>query len=155
MSWRLDELRALADVQFGKGVGEILFPNRTVVKKSAKTGRTRYAFVDGELVASVRTSDGHLTLTARGAKTAYSSGKLVSYVVVNKEGEVACLQGKDIPARSVVEVGDILAGDEVVVVGSKGVIGIGRALLSGEEMLRFDKGVAVKVRKHIDEEAPP
>ncbi len=156
MSWRLDELRGLANFQYGFGVGEILFPEKTEIKRSGKTGRTRYAFLGGKLLASVRTSDGRLVLTLEGAKEVAKSKKLASYVVVDEIGEKYCRQGRNLMAKYVVKAGDVLAGDEVVVLNEKGeVVAIGKAVLSSEEMLIFDKGIAVKVRKGVDEEASP
>ena len=51
--------------------------------------------------------------------------------------------------KHVVDAGEeIRPGDEVIVLYSKReVLGVGRALLNLEEMLAFDVGVAVKIRR--------
>jgi len=62
------------------------------------------------------------------------------------------VQGKNAMAKHVVEAGScIRPGDEVVVLDSKkGVLGVGRALLNMEEMLAFQTGVAVRIRRGRD-----
>jgi 7-cyano-7-deazaguanine tRNA-ribosyltransferase len=57
-------------------------------------------------------------------------------------------------AKHVVDAGDdIRPGDEVIVLDSKnGVVAVGRALLTGEEMLAYGTGVAVKTRRGRDKD---
>jgi predicted RNA-binding protein (TIGR00451 family) len=57
--------------------------------------------------------------------------------------------GSDVFAVHVVETDDeIRAKDEVIVIDeSRKVLAVGRALLSGEEMKAFKRGVAVKTRR--------
>ena len=58
-------------------------------------------------------------------------------------------EGSDVFAKHVVEANEeIRPMEEVIVLNSHNeVIAVGRAVLSGDEMLEFRKGVAVKVRR--------
>ncbi|MCK5403375.1 pseudouridine synthase, partial [Candidatus Bathyarchaeota archaeon] len=50
--------------------------------------------------------------------------------------------------------GKIRPGEEVVVINNKNIVlAVGKALLSGDEMLAFNRGVAVKVRRGIEKQS--
>jgi uncharacterized protein with predicted RNA binding PUA domain len=57
-------------------------------------------------------------------------------------------EGRSVFAKHVVEVDErIRAGDEVIVVNEEDeILGTGKAILSGDEMLLFERGIAVKIR---------
>jgi predicted RNA-binding protein (TIGR00451 family) len=61
--------------------------------------------------------------------------------------------GGDVFAKHVVRAGENLRPGEEVIVASEdaGLIGVGRTLLSGREIGGFKRGVAVKVRKGVEE----
>jgi len=65
--WMLKRAKTIADFQFGPGAGEALFSTDTAFSLS-KTGRLRYLFSGEERIATVRASDGLLTLSMLGAK---------------------------------------------------------------------------------------
>lgn len=140
----------IADYQFGPGCGAALFPEGVTITYSRKTGRIRHIYLDGVLLASLRPTDGLFTLTIAGA------GRLVSKVdapvftvTVTDEAAEFVAQGRNVFAKHVVDAADaIRPGDEVVVLDSKRqVLAVGRALLNRVEMLAFNVGVAVKVRR--------
>jgi predicted RNA-binding protein (TIGR00451 family) len=64
-------------------------------------------------------------------------------------------EGGDVFAKHVVKAdNDIRPKDEVIVVDERGeVLAVGRAVLSGEEMIAFMRGVAVKARRGCVEES--
>jgi len=59
--------------------------------------------------------------------------------------------GRTVFAKHVVKCDvEIRPGEEVVVVDSqRGVVAVGRAILTGEEMLVFQRGVAVRIRRGV------
>ena len=149
----LRRVRGVAEYQLGPGSGDALFPDGVSMERSRRTGKVRFVRLGGVLIASLRPTDGLLTLTIAGAE------RLVSGVnppgcAVTVLDEVAefVSAGKNVFAKHVVEAGDgIRPGDEVVVLNSKKrVLAVGRALLTGEEMHAFGVGVAVKTRRGRD-----
>jgi uncharacterized protein with predicted RNA binding PUA domain len=71
------------------------------------------------------------------------------YVVVVDEVVEFIEKGKNLFAKHVLEAGPgIKPGDEVIVRDIRGkVVAVGKAVLTSEEMKRFKKGQAVKVRR--------
>ncbi|MDH5439513.1 MAG: pseudouridine synthase [Candidatus Bathyarchaeota archaeon] len=149
-AYLLRKVRCVADYQFGKGAGEKLFPSDIVFVLSRRTGRVRLIYLNDELLATVRPTDGLLTLTVEGAErliAAECSKNLL--VVVEDDVSPFIERGRSVFAKHVVFASEeIRPGEEVIVVNSKSkVLAVGRAKLSGREMKFFDRGVAVQVRR--------
>lgn len=143
----LTRIRSVADYQFGRGVGHVLFPEGVNVAFSRRTGRIRYVFLNGERLVTMRPTDGLFSLSIAGAKRVAGAAKCS--VMVRDDVSKFIAGGGDVFAVHVVGADDeIRARDEVVVVEGRGkVLAVGRAVLSGEEMRAFKRGVAVKVRR--------
>lgn len=145
-----DRLVAVADYQFGTGAGEALFNGDLQITKSKKTGRIRYVYVDDELIASIRTSDGFIIPSWKGASLLHSS---LDYprcrVVVDEESEPFAREGKNIFAKFVIECDkNIRANDEVLIVNEDDeLLATGKSLLCSEEILDFNYGQAIKTRR--------
>jgi conserved protein with predicted RNA binding PUA domain len=150
----LRRIRSTADYQFGQGVGEKLFPNDVEIQFSRATGRIRYVNLHGERLATLRPTDGLLSLSVAAAK--FLTDNLASvvhcFVMVRQDVAKYIAEGGDVFAVHVVYVDDeVHAKDEVIVVDEgKRVLAVGRALLSSAEMKAFKTGVAVKVRHGSD-----
>ncbi len=85
-----------------------------------------------------------------GGKRLRESLEFPAYrVMVGEESEVYVRGGKNAFAKFVVEVDpDIRPKDEVMVVGENDcLLAVGRAKMSADAMLEFNRGVAVKVRE--------
>jgi predicted RNA-binding protein (TIGR00451 family) len=152
----LKRIRAVADYQFGKGVGAELFPERARILFSKRTGRIRYVYLDDKRLATLRPTDGYFSLSIRGARrVAEHAPQAACFVTVQKEVSRFIVGGGDVFAAHVLEAdAEIRAKDEVVVVDSGGnVLAVGRAALCGEEMASFKRGIAVKVRRGTAEES--
>lgn len=143
----VDQLRARARFQFGEG-GERLLDN-TKLEISSNTGRVRRIRKNGEIVATVRPYDGFIIPTELGAKILHQSIKGMRVVV--RDAEDFILQGNSVMAKFVADADpEIRPNDEVLVVDRKDrLLGAGQALLNHEEMLAFDRGIAVKVRTNF------
>jgi predicted RNA-binding protein (TIGR00451 family) len=74
-------------------------------------------------------------------------------VTVKREVEKFIAEGRDLFAKHVTKADpELRAGEEVIVVsGSGNILAVGKALLTGEEMLGFKRGIAVKTRRGVDE----
>lgn len=146
----LIRVRAVADYQFGKGVGETLFPDDIEAVKSRKTGKVKAIYEKGILLATLKPSDGYLALAIEGAKRLKVALKFPSYrVAVLDEVVDVIKEGRNVFAKHVILADpNIRPGEEVLVTNPRDeIIAVGRAVLNGEEMKRFKIGLAVKVRK--------
>jgi uncharacterized protein with predicted RNA binding PUA domain len=152
----LMRVRSVADYQFGKGVGIKLFPDGVKISFSKATGRIRYVNLGGERLATLRPTDGLLSISVSAARfLAENSRSARCFVTVRGDVAKFIAEGGDVFAVHVVKVDDaVRAKDEVVVVdGDNRVLAVGRALLSGLEMRAFKTGVAVKVRHGCTKES--
>jgi len=150
----LIKLRSLANYQFGNRIGEIFFPDSITVTHSKRTGRIRDIYYRGELIAIYRPRDGLISLSLAGAKRLLKNVKnLPSIVVIEGDAEKFVRKGKTVFAKHVVNADpEIRPKDEIFVVNKKReLLAVGRASLSGEEMMYFKKGMAVRVRKGVDQ----
>lgn len=155
MEGDLRKIRGIADYQLGKGVGASLFPDRVEISYSRNTGRIRYVYLDGKRLATLRPTDGLLSLSILGAKRIAENARFATcFVRVRDDVAEPIVEGGDVFAVHVVEVDDdIRAKDEIIVVDSKNrVLAVGRAVLSSHEMKAFKRGVAVKTRRGNTEE---
>jgi len=151
----LARIRSVTDYQFGKGVGKSLFPENVQISYSRNTGRIRHIYLDGERLATMRPTDGLLSLSTAGAKRIVEKAHSAKcFVTVRDDIAIFIREGGDVFAVHVSEADDeIRAKGEVIVVdGSNRVLAVGRALLSADEMKAFKRGVAVKVRRGCAEE---
>jgi len=152
-SWRdLVKLRGIASFQFGKNVGDALFPDLVNVVRSSKTKRIRLIYYKNELLATLRPTNGYLGLSLAGARRILRKFKNhPSIVMVQSDVSSFIKKGRNVFAKHVVKVDDeIRPQDEVIIVDQKGhLLAVGRAMLSGEEMRSFKSGIAVKVRRGL------
>jgi len=144
----LERMRTIADYQFGKGVGAVLFPDSSRFILS-RTGRVRQ-IVDGDKrIATVRANDGFLILSVYGGqklKEALSYPK--KRVMVNDDAAPFVAKGKTAFAKHVIECDpELRALEEIIVVDKDdNLLATGQAMLSAPEMKAFKKGIAVSVR---------
>jgi len=130
----LATVRAIADYQFGRGVGEQLIPDRARVK----SGRSGFRiFADREQIAS-STRYGTIAPTLAGA--------------ANMPPDIYRVEIDNfLPKGSILAPGVVSADpqirpmDEVIVEGAMA-FGVGRAMMSGREMVESSRGVAVDPR---------
>lgn len=145
----LQRIRCIADYQYGQGVGSLLFPENVEIQYSPATGRIRYINLNGERIATLRPTDGLLSISINAAKFIKKNvPNARCFVTVCSDVAKFIAEGGDVFAVHVVKVDeDICSKDEVIVLNEADeVIAVGRALLSSLEMLSFKTGVAVKVR---------
>lgn len=119
----------------------------------SSTGRVRQILFNGERLATLRAQDGRLTLSIAGGRRLQRALPFPLFRVVVKEEVAAFIaEGRSTFARHVIGADpSIRAGDEVLVVdGKDDLIATGSAVLSGEEVMKFNYGVAVKVREGRD-----
>ncbi len=150
----LQRIRSIADYQFGRGAGEMLFPDNVDISFSRGTGRIRHIYLRDQLLATLRPTDGMFSLTITGARRLVQISPPRLWVKVTDEAAVFIIEGKSVFAKHVVDCDEqIRPEEEVIVVNSDcKVLAVGRATLTGEEMKKFGRGVAVRVRHGAAEE---
>jgi 7-cyano-7-deazaguanine tRNA-ribosyltransferase len=149
--WKvLRKLNAIADYQFGRGVGKALLRGEIRIQRSRKTGRVRYIYDTNGLIATLRPKDGFLALTPGGATKLVSGMKRPPHVVRVQDDVAEFISaGRSVFAKHVIQADKrIRPKDEVLVLSQSGnLLAVGRAVLSGVEMPLFKLGIAVSVRK--------
>ncbi|HDZ35337.1 MAG TPA: RNA-binding protein, partial [Thermococcus sp.] len=130
-----ENIRKVFDFYFGAGAGEAVLPEDGQVKGS----KMLRLFVGNQQTGTFK--DGVVSVTPFGMQRIYDS--LNAYwVKIDFD-----LRG-DVFAIGVDEADPAIRPDDIVGIVRDGqVVGVGKAVLSGEEMVRSKKGVAVKVRK--------
>jgi len=146
---QLDKIRGIADYQFGKNVGEKLFPENVTFELSKRTGRIRFINLNGERIATLRPTDGLFSLSIKAAKHLVENIPTAKgFVMLQNTVSKYIAEGGDAFAVHIVQVDDeIHAKDEVVIIDEdRQLLAVGRAILSAPEIRAFKTGVAVKVR---------
>ena len=135
-------VRAVADYQFGPGAGDDLFDDLRV--RGSHPGLQAHDD-DGEQLAVVTRNYGTLAFTLAGARRWVESDVPTKRVAIDD-----FVPHGSVLAPGVVDADEtIRVGDEVVIEGPSA-FGVGRAGMSGPEMVRSTRGIASEVR-HVEE----
>lgn len=154
MNKKLSTVRIMADYQFGKGCGEKLFPEDVSFLLS-RTGRIRQILYNNERIATVRASDGVLTLSIKGADTVHRYiSKPKQRVTMCEEAVPFVSAGKTAFAKHVIDIDpELRAGEEVLVVDeSDNLLATGQLILSPEEIHSIERGSAVDIRTGVQQQ---
>lgn len=145
-------ISAVSDVQFGRNASKALLDGEIKIIKSKKTGKIRNVYCRGKHVLSMRASDGLFTLKIDGGKVLHKFFRYPKLrVVIHSDAVPFVREGKSVFARFVKDCDpELRPFDECLVVDEQDtLLAVGKVLLSREEMLSFQSGVAVKTREHI------
>lgn len=151
-NFEIRQLRVIADFQFGSGSGTALFSDNIKIERSRATRRIRFIYLEGQRICSFRVRDGYLVPSLFGAKKLNEKGCGLK-VTVHPDAEPFVRNGKSLFAKHVLEADEGIAiKEEVILVTKTGYfLGIGTAKLSTQLMKEMKRGVAVDVRKGIDQ----
>ncbi|NHI83642.1 MAG: tRNA guanosine(15) transglycosylase TgtA [Candidatus Thorarchaeota archaeon] len=145
-SWQHRRLRAILAYQWNLQLDSM---NDFEIVISKGTGKIRHIRSDNEILFTVIPQSGLLAPTFRGGEVLLKAGLDQSYRVCMSVDAVEFVEeGKSALAKFVLKANDsLLSGEEVLLMNPDGqLIGVGRAVLNGPEMLAFDRGVAVATR---------
>ncbi|MBN1330523.1 MAG: pseudouridine synthase [Candidatus Heimdallarchaeota archaeon] len=151
-NWTLRQLKSVAQYQFGNEFDNVLAPDTILVTFSKNTNKIREILLDDKRLATLRATDGLYSLGLEGARRIIHYTKSPKRrVIIQSDVSEFIANGRNVFAKHVVNVDPkILPEDEVVIVNEQDeLLAVGRAQLSAEYMLAFQKGVAVKVRHGI------
>ena len=148
----LDRVRYIIDMQFGKGVSDILLDGEVKIVKSKSTGKIRNVYLNGKHILSMRAQDGLFTLKVDGGRilhTYYASPRF--RVIVENNVSDYIKNGRNVFSKFVVDCDSNLRPfDECLIVSEDdNFLGVGRCLLNRDEMLSFNYGIAVKTREGV------
>lgn len=131
-------LRSIALYQFGK-TGEVLIPEKVEVR-----GRfNKRIFHKNEQIATLQKETGLFSLNLAGGRILAENSR--NCIEIDFQ-----LKTNTLFAPGVVSADkNIIPRDEVVILRDGEVVGVGKSILSGEEMLTASKGVAVRIRHRI------
>ncbi|MHA1653581.1 MAG: tRNA guanosine(15) transglycosylase TgtA, partial [Candidatus Thorarchaeota archaeon] len=144
--WKVRKLRAIFAYQW-----ELPSVDLTGVRieLSRSTGKIRHLKSDDTVLFTVVPTTGLLTPTVHGGEMLMQMRVSSRFVVkMHDEAVPFVREGRSALAKFVVDASpELRAGEEVVVQDTNGeLLAVGKALLSGPEMLAFDRGVAVSIR---------
>ncbi|MEM1677285.1 MAG: PUA domain-containing protein [Nitrososphaerota archaeon] len=148
-------VRKIADYQFGRGVGEKLFPEGCVVVRSKKTGRPKYIYLDGKILATVRSSDGFMALTIHGGLRLSEILDYPKFRIVVYEKYVERILEMEIVRSRWVKIIDseIVPNDEVMVCCQEGeLVAVGKAIVSAQTISSSNNIVVAKIRHKVEKE---
>jgi uncharacterized protein with predicted RNA binding PUA domain len=143
------KLRQTIDALFGKGVSRYL-PKDVEIIFSKKNGRIRTVYHQKKLLCTLRI-DGGLAITPYFAQLLLKSKKFKENCLeINKDAEPFVREGRSVFCKHVTWCGkNIQITSDTPVLFQNKVIAVGRAVLSSEMIIDFERGVAVKVRDSL------
>ncbi|MHA1772121.1 MAG: tRNA guanosine(15) transglycosylase TgtA [Candidatus Thorarchaeota archaeon] len=145
--WTRRKLRAVMAYQWN--VNHSLLPEDIRIEVSKGTGKIRYVKQGEEVLFTMVPTTGLLAPTVAGGVLLEKMEIPTRYRVKMHSDAVEFIRaGKSALAKFVIEADpELRSGEEVLVQDPDGdLIAVGRAVLNGPEMLRFQRGVAVNIR---------
>jgi 7-cyano-7-deazaguanine tRNA-ribosyltransferase len=147
--WGMRKLRALLAYQWNIDEAETKDFNRFQFVMSKSTGKIRYVKRDDRILFTLVPTTGLFTPTYDGGLELMDMKLSDRYrVSISNDVSEFVIKGKSALAKFITHADPLLrAGEEVIVTDEEGsLLGVGRALLSGQEMMAFSRGVAVTTR---------
>lgn len=143
------KLRQTIDALFGKGVSKYL-PKDVEIIFSKKNGRIRTVHHQEKLLCTLRI-DGGLAITPYFAQLLLKSKKFKENCLeINKDAEPFVKEGRSVFCKHVTWCGkNIQITADTPILFQNKVIAVGRAVLSSEMIMDFERGIAVKVRDSL------
>jgi archaeosine synthase alpha-subunit len=136
---RLKGFRSIARYQFRTPKADLLIPEGTKA-----VGRfTRRMLYEKEQIATLSFETGLYSLNLKGGEKLKEIG--VNWVEIDFDMKTNTLFNPGVINADA----NIIPKDEVVILRNNEVVGVGKAVLSGKEMIKSTKGVGVRVRHRV------
>ena len=148
----IEMIKRLTDEQFGPGTGDALLPDGHIVllNKAPSLDRMDEIISNGCSMASIRYDMGSGWRLLNRMQSAMRIGKAISkgYVVCDMSAVAFIRESKNLMVPGVKDAHpDVRDGDEVIVIDEeRNVIATGIAKMSASDMLREERGLAVKTK---------
>ncbi|MHA1226344.1 MAG: tRNA guanosine(15) transglycosylase TgtA, partial [Candidatus Hodarchaeales archaeon] len=143
-------LFAMMDYQFGSGVHVVIDTPTLKIERSRKTGIVRRISDERGPLGTIRPSDFTIVPSPLLASVLHSHIEApYQRVTASEESIPYILKNKDLLAKFVLNADpEIRPGEEVFVVDSNdSLLNFGKSVLSAQEMLEFNHGVAIQIRR--------
>lgn len=143
-------VKAILDYQFGVGAHLVLSDQSLSVKRSRRTGILRHFSDESGALGTFRASDFVIIPTKDFARKLHQHIPAPRLRVVAKSDCIPYIsKNKDLLAKFVLDVdSEIRCGEEVFIVDENdSFLNFGKSVLSAPEMIAFNRGVAVRVRR--------
>lgn len=138
-SHRIHDLRSIARYQFNTKKADKLIPENT---KTHGRFNTRI-MVDNQQIATLHFETGLYTLNL-------PAGEILNEEKINRVFINFDLQSNTLFTPGIEDAdSNIIPNDEVVIVKDDTVVGVGKSMMNGEELIKADKGIGVKIRHQI------
>lgn len=147
--WIKRKLRAVLTYQWGPEVASMVNLEGLSIVISRSTGKIRHVKLGSEIIFTLVPTTGLFTATYEGGFQLLKHDLDSKYIVrLDDEVREYVADGKSALAKFITHANpNLRAGEEVVVVDSSNtLLGVGKALLTGREMIAFQRGVAVNIR---------
>ena len=143
------KLRQTIDALFGKGVSRYL-PKDIEIVFSKKTGRIKTVYDQKKLLCTLRI-DGGLAITPYFAQLLLKSKKFKENCLeINEDAAPFVSEGRSVFCKHVIWCGkNIQIASDTPIIFQNKIIAVGRAILSSEMIVDFERGVAVKIRDSL------
>ncbi|MHA1590931.1 MAG: DUF5591 domain-containing protein, partial [Candidatus Heimdallarchaeaceae archaeon] len=142
ISSKIRRMQAVADFEYGSGIGEILFPYSVKIK--GKYPRDQQIYKDNEHIATYVTRSGYLSLFPKYANLILSKTENILEFGANR------VSGSNIYAPGVVHANNrIQPNDEIFIVHENQIIATATALVSGSDMNKMTSGIVAEVKKKV------
>ena len=147
--WTKRKLGTVLTYQWGPEVAALVNLEGLSINISRSTGKIRHVRLGSEIILTLVPTTGLFTATYEGGLQLLKHGLDPKYIVrLDDEVREYVADGKSALAKFITHAHpNLRAGEEVVVVDSSNtLLGVGKALLTGHEMIAFQRGVAVNIR---------
>lgn len=145
----LNKVDYIFHYQFGRNLFSLIDRDKVTLIRSKNTGKIRNVLHDGNQILAMRASDGLFSLNYEGAALIHSVFEYPSHrVVIDSEVTEFITEGRNVFAKFVRDADrSVRPHDEVLIVdGEDRLLSYGRSNLNAEEMIEFQRGIAVKNR---------
>lgn len=148
----LRQIKEISYYQFGQIITEALFQNESHItfKRSKRTNKVKYVYLDDELLMSLRPTNGLFTLGFLAATIIIkNTSKPIQRTIVMSDVSKFIKEGRNVFCKHVVDIDDNLRPmDEVIVVNEEDeLLAIGKLRIPVHYVKTFKNGIAIKVRK--------
>lgn len=136
---KIHDLRSIARYQFNSKEMDALIPENT---RTSGRFNTRI-MIEKEQIATLHFETGLYTLNLKG-------GEILNDQQINRIFIDFNLQSNTLFAPGIIDADDnIIPNDEVVIIKDDTVVGVGKSMMSTDELINADKGIGVKIRHQI------